>query len=52
MNHRALWSDEEVRALKHVWGDDKVQQELDEASRNKIFLAIAKEMIEKGYNRD
>ena len=53
MNRGALWSDEEVRALIHVWGEDKIQQELDGASRNKpIFVAIAKKMNEKGYNRD
>ena len=53
MNRGALWCDEEVRALIHVWGEDKIQQELDGASRNKpIFVAIAKKMNEKGYNRD
>ena len=53
MNREALWSDEEVRALIHVWGEDKIQQELDGASRNKpIFVAIAKKMNKKWYNRD
>ena len=53
MNREALWSDEEVRALIHVWGEDKIRQELDGASRNKpIFVAIAKKMNEKWYNRD
>ena len=43
MNCGALWSDEEVRALIHVWGDDKIRQELDGALRNKpIFVSIAK----------
>ena len=47
MNCEALWSDEEVL------GEDKIQQELDGASRNKpIFVAIAKKMNEKGYNGD
>ena len=43
MNLGALWSDEEVRALIHIWGDDTIQQELDGASRNKlIFVAITR----------
>ena len=47
-NLGALWSDEEVRALIHIWGDDKIQQELDGASRKKsIFVAIAKKKNER-----
>ena len=53
MNHGTLWSDEEVRDLIHLWGDDKIQQELDGVSRNKpIFVGIAKKIDEKGYKRD
>ena len=43
MNLGVLWSDEEVITLIHIWGDDKIQQELDGALRNKlIFVAIAR----------
>ena len=53
INRETLWSDEEVCDLIHLWGDDKIQQELDGASRNKpIFDEIAKKMDEKGYKRD
>ena len=48
-NRGTAWSDEEVRDLIHNLGDDKIQQELDGALRNKsIFAASAKKMLEKG----
>ena len=47
------WSDEEVKALIAIWGEDKVQQELDGAVRNKtVFLTIAEQMKRLGYDRD
>jgi hypothetical protein len=47
------WSDNEVRALISIWGEDKIQEELDGAVRNQaIFNSIAKKMEEKGYDRD
>ena len=46
------WSDNEVRALISIWGEDRIQ-ELDGAVRNQaIFSSIAKKMEEKGYDRD
>ena len=46
-------SDDEVKALLAIWGEDKVQEELDGAVRNKVvFLGIAKKMQELGYDRD
>ena len=47
------WSDDEVKALINIWGDSKVQQELDGAVRNKaIYTTIAKKMKEVGHDRD
>ena len=47
------WSDDEVKALINIWGDSKVQQELDGAVRNKaIYTTIAKKMKEVGYDCD
>ena len=47
------WSDDEVKALLAIWGEDKVQEELDGAVRNKVvFVGIAKKMRELGYERD
>ena len=47
------WSDNEVRALISIWGEDRIQEELDGAVRNQaIFNSIAKKMEEKGYVRD
>ena len=47
------WSDEEVKALISIWGDGKVQEELDGAVRNKsVFEKISRKMIEMGFTRD
>ena len=47
------WSDDEVRALLTIWGEGKVQEELDGAVRNKVvYVGIAKKMRELGYERD
>ena len=52
-NRGTVWSDNEVKALIAIWGEDKVQQELDGAVRNKVvFDKISKQMKELGYNRD
>ena len=46
----ASWSDEEVLALISVWGDARVQQELDGAVRNKaVFEKISRKMTELGF---
>ena len=53
MTRGTIWSEREVRALLQIWGDGKIQEELDGAKRNKqIFQTIAKKMREQGYNRD
>ena len=47
------WSDNEVRALISIWGEDNIQEELDGAVRNQvIFNNIATKMCERGYERD
>lgn len=49
----ASWSDEEVLALISIWGDARVQQELDGAVRNKaVFEKISRKMTEMGFVRD
>ena len=49
----SYWSDNEVRALIAIWGESRVQEELDGAVRNQaIFSNIAKKMHEKGFDRD
>ena len=44
------WSDNEVRELIAIWGEDKIQQELDGAVRNQVNIAT--KMQQKGYERD
>ena len=53
MNRGSAWSDEEIKALLSIWGDSKVQDELDGAVRNKtVFVDIQKQLAELGYERD
>ena len=48
----AGWSVEETRALVGVWGQAKVQEQLNGVMRNRaIFKMIAREMGELGYER-
>lgn len=47
------WSDNEVRALISIWGEDNIQEELDGAVRNQvIYSTIARKMHQKGYERE
>ena len=47
------WTDKEVMALIAIWGEDKVQKELNGAVRNKTVLAtIAERQKRLGYDRD
>jgi len=53
MNRGSTWSDAEITALISIWGDAKIQEQLDGATRNKtIFEDISKKMHESGYERD
>ena len=48
----SAWTDEEVKALISIWGDSKIQEELDGEVRNKaIYTTIAKKMQENGHDR-
>ena len=52
-SHGFSWSNEEVKALIAIWGEDKVQDELDGAVRNKVvFATISRKMKYLGYDRD
>ena len=52
-NHGFAWSDNEVKALLAVWGENNVQEELDGAVRNKaVFMNISKKLKEMGFDRD
>lgn len=36
---RYFWSDSDVKALIAIWGESIVQEELDGAVRNKVFMS-------------
>ncbi|XP_065520573.1 bifunctional phosphoribosylaminoimidazole carboxylase/phosphoribosylaminoimidazole succinocarboxamide synthetase [Lathamus discolor] len=47
------WSDNEVKALINIWSDEKIQQMLEGATRNKeIFEEIARRLMKCGIDRD
>ena len=49
----STWSDEKVKELLSIWGEKKVQLELDGAKRKApIHEKIAQALQEKGFNRD
>lgn len=49
----ASWTDTEVKALLAIWGEGKIQEQLDGAARNKaVYEKIAKQLQEQGYTRD
>ena len=39
MNRGAAWSDKEVKDLIAVWGEQKIQEELDGSVRNKTAFS-------------
>lgn len=46
------WCDNEVRALIHIWHDEKIKQMLEGATRNKnIFEEIARRLMQFGIDR-
>ena len=47
MSRGAAWTDKEIKALISIWGDSKIQEELDGAET--IFVQI---LAEKGYEHD
>lgn len=49
----AAWGEKETRTLIAIWGDVKIQAELDGKSRTKqVYEKISQMMNEEGYNRD
>uniref|UniRef100_G1MPL3 Myb/SANT-like DNA-binding domain-containing protein n=1 Tax=Ailuropoda melanoleuca TaxID=9646 RepID=G1MPL3_AILME len=47
------WCDNEVKALIHIWSDEKIKQMLERATRNKeIFEEIARRLMQFGIDRD
>ncbi|XP_010964409.2 bifunctional phosphoribosylaminoimidazole carboxylase/phosphoribosylaminoimidazole succinocarboxamide synthetase [Camelus bactrianus] len=47
------WCDNEVRALIHIWSDEKIKQMLEGATRNRqIFEEIARRLMQFGIDRD
>ena len=52
-NCGTTWPDKMVKAALAVWGDSKIQEELDGAVRNQMaFEHIAKELKEQGIKHD
>ena len=53
INRGTTWTDREVKALLAIWGDSKIQEELDGAVRNQVvFQHISKQLKEQGIKRD
>ena len=45
--------DIEVKALLSIWGDTRIQEELDGVVRNKlVYQKIVEKMNEAGHDRD
>ena len=52
-NRGTTWTDKEVKVLLAIWGDSKIQEELDGAVRNQVvFQRIAKQLKEQGIQWD
>ena len=51
-NRGQHWSDTEIAALLDVWGDDKIQTQLNGAYRNdSVFQKIAAALATRGFKR-
>ncbi|XP_077440298.1 bifunctional phosphoribosylaminoimidazole carboxylase/phosphoribosylaminoimidazole succinocarboxamide synthetase [Vanacampus margaritifer] len=47
------WSDQEVRALIHVWSDERVQRQLESSTRKRdVFTQISNRLMQQGIERD
>ena len=48
----STWNKEETLRLIDIWGDDRIQAQLEGAHRNRnVYMKIAREMSEAGYQR-
>ena len=46
------WTNAETKALIDLWGEQNVQEQLDNVRRNKdVYEKIARGMAEQGYNK-
>ena len=49
----SVWSDNAVKALIVIWGEARIQEELDGATRNKtIYQKISQKLAEQGHEHD
>ena len=52
MARGSLWSDEEVKALIAIWGEEGIQSQLDGTTRNiKVYGKISDRLCELGFKR-
>ena len=52
LHSMATWSKEETLKLIEIWGDDRIQSQLEGVHRNQdVFNKIAREMGESGFDR-
>ena len=48
----STWSDKETRYLLNIWSEQKIQEELDNSTRNThVYSTISRKMGESGFNR-
>ena len=53
MGRGNVWTDEEIKTFIGIWGEARIQKELDGAVRNKsVFQRIALRMTEAGFDKD
>ena len=53
INCGTTWTNKEVKALLAIWGDSKIQEELDGAVHNQVVIKrIAQKLGEQGIQRD
>ena len=53
MGRDNVWTDEEVKTFIAIWGETRIQKELDGAVRNKsVFQSIALRMTESGFDKN
>ena len=46
------WTDDEIKALLEIWGEETIQEQLKDAVRNVVvFRKIASALEAKGYSR-
>ena len=52
IKNMAYWCDKETFKLIELWGEDKIQAQLEGCKRNKeVFAGISRKMEEAGYQK-